>query len=96
MATTTPVRGTSTPPPGGSGAAPNGRGGWRSRLWRFDDLASPYAYIAPFFLVFGAFGLYPLLYTGWIALHRVEMTSLSQSQWVGFDNFSKILQDSEF
>jgi len=57
---------------------------------------SPYAYIAPFFLIFGAFGLYPLLYTGWIALHRVEMTSLDQSEWVGFENFAKILQDSEF
>ena len=96
MATTTPTRGAPTPPAGGSGAVPNGRGTWRSRLWRFDDLASPYAYIAPFFLVFGAFGLYPLLYTGWIALHRVEMTSLSTSEWVGFDNFTKILQDSEF
>jgi len=98
VATTTPTRGAYSPPPGGSGAASNGsdRRSWRSRLWRFDDLASPYAYIAPFFLIFGAFGLYPLLYTGWIALHRVEMTSLSQSEWVGWDNFAKILQDSEF
>ncbi|WP_406436251.1 sugar ABC transporter permease [Streptomyces sp. NBC_00631] len=96
MATTTPTRGAPTPPAGGSGTAPKGHGTWRSRLWRFDDLASPYAYIAPFFLIFGAFGLYPLIYTGWIALHRVEMTSLSTSEWVGFDNFTKILQDSEF
>ncbi|KMS67622.1 ABC transporter permease [Streptomyces leeuwenhoekii] len=96
MATTTPARGAHTPPTGGSGAAPNGRSAWRTRLWRFDDKVSPYAYIAPFFLVFGAFGLYPLLYTGWIALHRVEMTSLDQSEWVGWDNFAKILQDSEF
>jgi cellobiose transport system permease protein len=96
VATTTPTRGAYTPPPGGSGAAPNSRSKWRTRLWRWDDKASPYAYIAPFFLIFGAFGLYPLIYTGWIALHRVEMTSLNQSTWVGFDNFSKILQDSEF
>ncbi|MCX5321994.1 carbohydrate ABC transporter permease [Streptomyces sp. NBC_00120] len=98
MATTAPAPGAHASPPGGSGAASNGRSRrtWRSRLWRFDDLASPYAYIAPFFLIFGAFGLYPLLYTGWIALHRVEMTSLDQSQWVGWENFAKILQDSEF
>ncbi|MBJ6638817.1 MULTISPECIES: carbohydrate ABC transporter permease [unclassified Streptomyces] len=98
MATATPTRGAYSPPPGGSGAVSDGPGPrtWRSRLWRFDDLASPYAYIAPFFLIFGAFGLYPLLYTGWIALHRVEMTSLGQSEWVGWDNFSRILQDSEF
>jgi len=98
VATTTPTRGAYSPPPGDSGAVSNGPGPrpWRSRLWRFDDLASPYAYIAPFFLIFGAFGLYPLLYTGWIALHRVEMTSLGQSEWVGWDNFARILQDSEF
>ncbi|WSP52077.1 sugar ABC transporter permease [Streptomyces sp. NBC_01243] len=73
-----------------------GRQAWRSRLWRFDDKASPYAYIAPFFLVFGALGLYPLLYTGWIALHRVEMISLDRTEWVGWENFSRILQDPEF
>ncbi|MBZ6112606.1 MULTISPECIES: carbohydrate ABC transporter permease [Streptomyces] len=97
MATTTPTRGASTPPPsGGPRTAYKERSAWRSRLWRFDDKASPYAYIAPFFLIFGAFGLYPLIYTGWIALHRVEMTSLDQSEWVGLDNFATILQDSEF
>ncbi|MEU0475024.1 carbohydrate ABC transporter permease [Streptomyces olivaceus] len=97
MATTTPTRGASTPPPsGGPRTANKERSAWRSRLWRFDDKASPYAYIAPFFLIFGAFGLYPLIYTGWIALHRVEMTSLDQSEWVGLDNFATILQDSEF
>ncbi|HEY9439574.1 MAG TPA: sugar ABC transporter permease [Streptomyces sp.] len=73
-----------------------GRQAWRSRLWRFDDKASPYAYIAPFFLVFGAFGLYPLVYTGWIALHRVEMTGLDRMEWVGLDNFSRILVDPDF
>ncbi|MQY39891.1 Lactose transport system permease protein LacF [Streptomyces sp. RB17] len=98
MATTPPTPGAYASPSDGSGTTLMGRGHptWRTRLWRFDDMASPYAYIAPFFLIFGAFGLYPLLYTGWIALHRVEMTSLDQSQWVGLDNFAKILQDSEF
>ncbi|MFF2654080.1 carbohydrate ABC transporter permease [Streptomyces sp. NPDC058045] len=98
MATSTPTRGAYTPPPGPPGAVgrPRGGSGWRTRLWRFDDKASPYAYVAPFFLVFGAFGLYPLLYTGWIALHRVEMTSLDRSEWVGWDNFARILGDSEF
>lgn len=97
MATSTPTRDTFVPPPRGSRQKPaSSRPTWRSRLWRFDDKASPYAYIAPFFLVFGAFGLYPLIYTGWIALHRVEMTGMDQMEWVGFDNFATIFQDSEF
>ncbi|MFE3148602.1 carbohydrate ABC transporter permease [Streptomyces sp. NPDC059218] len=98
MATSIPARGAPGPKPGPRApkAMPPGRQAWRSRLWRFDDKASPYAYIAPFFLVFGAFGLYPLLYTGWIALHRVEMISLDRMEWVGWENFSRVLQDPEF
>ncbi|MEU2670937.1 sugar ABC transporter permease [Streptomyces sp. NPDC007164] len=98
MATSIPARGAPGPQPGRRvpKAMSPGRQAWRSRLWRFDDKASPYAYIAPFFLVFGAFGLYPLLYTGWIALHRVEMISLDRMEWVGWENFSRVLQDPEF
>ncbi|MFB7209599.1 carbohydrate ABC transporter permease [Streptomyces sp. NPDC056255] len=98
MATSIPARGAPGSKPGRRVPEPMspGRQAWRSRLWRFDDKASPYAYIAPFFLVFGAFGLYPLLYTGWIALHRVEMISLDRMEWVGWENFSRILQDPEF
>jgi cellobiose transport system permease protein len=104
VATSTPARDEHAPPPGGSRPAPDRSGeqprqsrpSWRSRLWRFDDKASPYAYIAPFFLVFGAFGLYPLIYTGWIALHRVEMTGLDRMEWVGWGNFDRILHDAEF
>ncbi|MDR2973767.1 MAG: sugar ABC transporter permease [Propionibacteriaceae bacterium] len=35
----------------------------RGRLSRFDLKASPYIYIAPFFIVFAVMGLFPLLYT---------------------------------
>ncbi|MFJ8854578.1 carbohydrate ABC transporter permease [Streptomyces sp. NPDC102437] len=98
MATSIPARGAPGSKPDRRVPKPMspGRQAWSSRLWRFDDKASPYAYIAPFFLVFGAFGLYPLLYTGWIALHRVEMISLDRMEWVGWENFSRILQDPEF
>ncbi|KPC85025.1 carbohydrate ABC transporter permease [Streptomyces mutomycini] len=98
MAITTPDRSAHGSQRGGRAPKPMtpSRQAWRTRLWRFDDKASPYAYIAPFFLVFAAFGLYPLVYTGWIALHKVEMTGLDQMEWVGWENFSTILQDSEF
>ncbi|EDY44833.2 carbohydrate ABC transporter permease [Streptomyces sp. SPB074] len=97
MATPTPVRPSAAPPPPAADATrAEARRRLRSRLWRLDDKASPYAYIAPFFLVFAAFGLYPLLYTGWIALHRVELTGLDQSTWIGLDNFRRVLGDGEF
>ena len=38
------------------------RARWRSRLSRFDMVVTPYLLIAPFFLLFAVFGLFPLLY----------------------------------
>ncbi|MEZ0069697.1 cellobiose transport system permease protein [Streptacidiphilus sp. MAP12-20] len=63
---------------------------WRSRLYRWDTKGSPYAYIAPFFLVFAAFGLFPLLYTGWLSLHQVSLYNVDQSTWVGLGNFTDL------
>ena len=34
---------------------------------QLDVKGSPYLYIAPFFLLFGVFGLFPLVYTAWVA-----------------------------
>ncbi|OII64874.1 MULTISPECIES: carbohydrate ABC transporter permease [unclassified Streptomyces] len=67
--------------------------GWRSRLYRWDLKATPYAFIAPFFLTFGAFGLFPLIHTGWLSLHRVELGG--EAEWRGFDNYAA-LRDSDF
>ncbi|GAB2594119.1 sugar ABC transporter permease [Streptomyces capparidis] len=65
------------------------------RHW-LDFKAAPYVYVAPFFLVFGAFGLYPLIYTGWISLHEVELQTPDQRDWVGFGNYTELLGDDKF
>ncbi|MFE5841923.1 carbohydrate ABC transporter permease [Streptomyces niveus] len=76
--------------------AERGRGPRRSRLHRWDLRWSPYAFVAPFFLFFGVFGLFPLLYTGWASLHRVELTAPDEMEWVGLRNFSRLLGDEFF
>ncbi|AQU71143.1 ABC transporter permease [Streptomyces niveus] len=68
----------------------------RGRWHRWDTRWSPYAFVAPFFLFFAVFGLFPLLYTGWASLHRVELTSPDDMEWVGLHNFSRLLTDSFF
>ncbi|MEU6823571.1 sugar ABC transporter permease [Streptomyces atriruber] len=93
-----------TASPGQGGAAPAATGSktsrppspWRSRLYRWDIKASPYVFVAPFFLFFGAFGLFPLLYTGWASLHRLELTNLDDSTWLGLDNYTNLLQSDYF
>ncbi|NJP41954.1 carbohydrate ABC transporter permease [Actinacidiphila epipremni] len=62
--------------------------GWRTRLYRFDTKASPYAYVAPFFIVFAAFGLFPLIYTGYLSLQQVELGA--HGKWIGFDNYTAL------
>ncbi|MFF7178549.1 ABC transporter permease subunit [Streptomyces sp. NPDC008121] len=99
MATSVRAAADGPPPPAphpSPAARPNNPrppGPWRSRMYRWDLRLSPYAFVAPFFLTFAAFGLFPLLYTGWLSLHRVELGG--DAQWRGLDNYTA-LTDSEF
>ena len=61
---------------------PSRRETWRTRLYRWDSKGAPYAFVAPFFLVFAAFGLFPLLYTGWLSLHQVSLYNVQSSRWI--------------
>ncbi|WP_435851087.1 carbohydrate ABC transporter permease [Streptomyces roseolus] len=72
-----------TPPPKSPAPAPK----WRSRLHRWDTQGTPYAFIAPFFIVFAAFGLFPLVYTGWLSFHRVSLYNVDNAEWVGLQNY---------
>ncbi|MEU0652640.1 sugar ABC transporter permease [Streptomyces albogriseolus] len=90
------------------GAAPGRRPGSRSadkdarrrsklsRRWQRDARWSPYAFVSPFFLLFAAFGLFPLIYTGWASLHQVELTAPTDMNWVGLKNYTRIFDDDFF
>ncbi|MFJ4422341.1 carbohydrate ABC transporter permease [Streptomyces bobili] len=65
-------------------------------LHRLDVKGAPYAFVAPFFVVFAAFSFYPLLYTSWISLHRVELATLDVMEWVAFDNYVELWNDARF
>jgi cellobiose transport system permease protein len=64
--------------------------------WSRTERAAPYAYVAPFFLLFFAFGLFPLVYTAWVSLHEVTLQNPDQMTWVGFGNYSRLLHDHQF
>ncbi|MEV6796237.1 sugar ABC transporter permease [Streptomyces sp. NPDC051320] len=72
-----------------------GRSPWRTRLSRFDLRYTPYLFIVPFFVVFGFFGVWPLLYTGWISFHKWAMIDGDQG-WVGLDNYTALFKDAYF
>jgi cellobiose transport system permease protein len=72
------------------------RARWRSRLTRFDMKVTPYLLIAPFFLLFIVFGLFPLLYNGVVSLRTWRLDDPSSDGWAGFANYTKLLHDEDF
>lgn len=58
------------------------------------ERVAPYAYIAPFFLIFGIFGLFPLLFTFYVALF--DWNPVAAHTFVGLDNFSRLFDDPRF
>jgi cellobiose transport system permease protein len=67
---------------------------WRQALSRADGRYSPYLFIAPFFLLFAVFGLYPLGRTLWVSLH--DWSVLGTHSWVGLDNYTTLISDERF
>ncbi|MGW1747292.1 carbohydrate ABC transporter permease [Streptomyces sp. NPDC002092] len=57
---------------------------------------SPYTYIAPFFALFAAFGLFPLLYTAYVSLYRVELQTPGELEWRGLGNYTALFGDDYF
>lgn len=92
MATSTTKALAGEEPPGGPGRT-GAQGTARRRgalLHRLDIKGAPYAFVAPFFVVFAAFSFYPLVYTSWISLHDVELATLDVMEWVAFDNYVEL------
>lgn len=68
----------------------------RRRRQTMPGSRAAYAYIAPFFVVFGAFSVYPWLDTAWVSLHDVSLSTYNRSTWVGLDNYRNLFSTSFF
>jgi len=58
------------------------------------DHISGYLYIAPFFIIFGVFGLFPIVFTAFISLHKWNI--LGTREFVGFKNYQLLFTDPLF
>ncbi|MBU2663626.1 sugar ABC transporter permease [Actinoplanes bogorensis] len=54
------------------------------------------SYLWPFVLLFVIFGLFPLIYSGYVSLTSTNLYTPDQLTFVGGENYSKILQDDYF
>lgn len=57
----------------------------------------PYAFVAPFFILFLVFGGFPLLFSLWLSFHQWEPSEgLGAMRWVGLENYAFGLSDPWF
>ncbi|HKN56569.1 MAG TPA: sugar ABC transporter permease [Amycolatopsis sp.] len=80
---------------GGAGRRPAARPAFRDKLSRWDVKVSPYLYVAPFFVVFGVVGLFPLLYTAYVSLFHWKAGDDSPD-FIGLDNYKELFADAQF
>ncbi|WXB88046.1 sugar ABC transporter permease [Metabacillus sp. FJAT-53654] len=58
------------------------------------DHISGYLYISPFFIIFGVFGLFPIIFTAYISFHKWNI--LGTKEFVGFNNYQLLFTDPLF
>lgn len=85
-----PPRAADPPPP-----PPPRRTSLRDRLSRWDVKVSPYLYVAPFFIVFGIVGMFPLLYTAYVSLFHWKAGD-DNPDFIGLDNYKELFADTQF
>ena len=87
-------------PAGGTPDLTRGRTGsrltWRERRSRWDVKVSPYLYISPFFVLFVIIGLFPLGYTAYLSLYDWQPLASHKGEFLGLENYSKVLGDPVF
>jgi cellobiose transport system permease protein len=67
----------------------------RHRWSKLDSKVSPYLFVAPFFVVFGAVGLFPLLYTAYVSLFDWELGA-DDPKFIGVENYRTLVADGQF
>lgn len=75
-------------PPGAGPASVRPRGRGPGRFW------PQYLAISPFFLLFAVFGLFPVVFSAWLAFQRWD--GISPVSFAGLDQFRYLVQDATF
>ncbi|MBS4218497.1 sugar ABC transporter permease [Bacillus sp. FJAT-49711] len=58
------------------------------------DRLSGYLFISPFFILFGVFGVFPLLFTSFLSFHKWDI--LGAKEFIGFQNYKLLFTDPLF
>jgi len=53
-----------------------------------------YAFVSPFFILFGAFGVLPIFFTFYVSFYNWDL--LGTQTWVGLNNYASLFADNRF
>ena len=84
------------PSPAGSAIPPRPLGIAKRALRWADAAIAPYLYVAPFFVLFIGFGLFPILYTGYVSLTDRDLLRPGAETYIGLANFRELVGDEYF
>lgn len=87
----TPARRVTFAPPPVELSAPGFRQSDRRSWIKIKRHRHFYFFVAPFFVLFGVFNLYPLVFSFYLSFVRWD--GLTPMQWVGWSNFAIMLDD---
>ncbi len=63
----------------------------RYLIW---EKAAPYVFVSPFFILFGIFGAFPILFAIWISFQ--DWKSVRSSEYIGLKNYARLFTDENF
>lgn len=55
---------------------------------------APYFFVAPYFVIFAAFSIFPIIFSGYISLH--DWQGYNEPVFIGLKNYFEVLKDARF
>ncbi|MCC5635893.1 sugar ABC transporter permease [Nostoc sp. CHAB 5844] len=65
----------------------------KNARWNLTENLAGYLFLAPTILVLGTFVILPILYAVFLSLHKVQLLGAIEYQFIGFRNFSRLVED---
>ena len=67
----------------------------RRKEWNLTENLAGYLFMAPTILVLGTFVVLPIFYAVFLSLHKVKLLGGIEYKFVGFRNFSRLVEDEQ-
>ncbi|MBD2628472.1 carbohydrate ABC transporter permease [Trichormus variabilis] len=67
----------------------------RNQSWKITENLTGYLFMMPTILVLGTFVVLPILYAVFLSLHKVQLLGNIDYKFIGFHNFTRLVEDEQ-